>query len=140
MAIKALLAPVAFGAHAMVFDTGGKVLLARHSYKSGWSFPGGGVNRGEPAEKAIMRELREEIGAVQSDPPIFYGLFTRPAGWATNVVALYSLMNAQVEFRPNFEVREIVFADPANPPPNTSAGTRRRLAEIVGKTPPSIYW
>jgi hypothetical protein len=49
-------------------------------------------------------------------------------------------MNADVDFRRNIEVREIVFVDPADPPPGTAAGTRRRLAEHVGKTPPSLYW
>ena len=140
MAAKALIAPVALGAHAMIIDTAGKVVLARHSYKRGLSFPGGGVGRGEAPVDAMLRELREEIGSVRSDPPIFFGLYTRRTGWATNVVALYCLMNSEVEFRPNLEVRELVFADPANPPPEISAGTARRLAEFVGKTPPNPYW
>jgi hypothetical protein len=49
-------------------------------------------------------------------------------------------MNAQVEFRPNFEVREIKFIDPANPPAGTSEGTLRRLAEFSSETPPGPYW
>ncbi len=140
MAGKAILAPIALGAHAMLVTPDGKVVLARHSYKSGWSFPGGGVGRGEAPVDALLRELREEIGVVRSDPPLFFGLYTRRSGWATNVVVLYRLMNAQVEFRPNFEVREITFADPANPPQGTSAGTARRLAEFSRQTPPDPYW
>ena len=140
MAVKALIAPVALGAHAMIVDTGGKVVLARHSYRGGLSFPGGGVNRGEAVIDALLRELREEIGTVRSDPPLFFGLYTRRTGWATNVIVLYRLMNAEVEFRPNLEVRELVFADPANPPAGTSGGTARRLAEFIGKTPPDPYW
>jgi len=140
MAGKAILAPVALGAHAMLVTPEGKVVLARHSYKSGWSFPGGGVGRGEAPVDALLRELREEIGVVRSDPPLFFGLYTRRSGWATNVIALYRLMNAEVEFRPNFEVREILFADPANPPKGTSPGTARRLAEFSNETPPNPYW
>lgn len=140
MAAKALVSPVVLGANAMIFDTAGNVVLARHSYMSGWSFPGGGVGRGEPPVDAMLRELREEIGVVRSEPPTFFGLYTRRTGWATNVIVLYRLMNAEVEFRPNFEVREIVFADPANPPAGTSSGTARRLAELTGKTPPNPYW
>jgi 8-oxo-dGTP pyrophosphatase MutT (NUDIX family) len=140
MAGKAILAPVALGAHAMLVTPEGKVVLARHSYKSGWSFPGGGVGRGEAPVEALLRELREEIGVVRSDPPLFFGLYSRRSGWATNVIVLYCLMNAEVEFRANFEVREITFADPANPPQGTSPGTARRLAEHIGKTPPNPYW
>ncbi len=77
---------------------------------------------------------------MQSDPPEFFGIYTRPYGWATNVAVLYRLMNAQVAFRPNLEIRELIFADPLAPPEGTTAGTRRRLAELTAGTPPSPYW
>ncbi|HXC56854.1 MAG TPA: NUDIX domain-containing protein [Rhizomicrobium sp.] len=140
MGTKALLSPVALGATAMLVDRDGRIALARHSYTSGLSFPGGGVRRGEPPEHAVLRELREELGTVRSDPPIFFGLYTRGAGWATNLIVLYRLMNAEVEFRPSLEVREIVFIDPAHPPANISPGTARRLAEFTGAAPPDPYW
>ncbi|MEI9996600.1 MAG: NUDIX domain-containing protein [Rhizomicrobium sp.] len=140
MGAKALLAPVAFGAHAMLIDGEGRVGLARHSYRGGLSFPGGGVKRGEPPEHAVLRELSEELGAVRSDPPVLFGLYTRPSGWATNLIALYLLKNVQVAFRPSLEVRDLVFVDPAAPPPSASFGTLRRLAEYVGHTPPTPFW
>jgi len=140
MTAKALWAPVALGVHALIVQPDGKVLLARHSYMRGWSLPGGGVGRGEAPITALLRELREEIGDVRSDPPELVGVFSRPAGWATNVVMLYRLTNADVAFTPNLEVREILFVDPSAPPAGTSSGTRRRLAEHAGKLPPSPYW
>ena len=140
MTAKALWAPVALGAHAIIVEPGGKVLLARHSYMNGWSLPGGGVGRGEAPLHALLRELREEIGEVRSDSPELIGVFSRPAGWSTNVVMLYRLSNAAVTFTPNFEVREILFVDPSAPPPGTSSGTRRRLTELVAKAPPALTW
>lgn len=140
MTAKALWAPVALGVHALIVEPGGKVLLAQHSYIKGWSLPGGGVHRGEAPVSALLRELGEELGTVRSDPPELVGVFSRPAGWATNVVMLYRLGNARVTFTPNFEVREIVFVDPTDPPQNTASGTRRRLAEHANKTPPSAEW
>jgi ADP-ribose pyrophosphatase YjhB (NUDIX family) len=140
MALKALIAPVALGAHALVVDRSGRIALVRHSYMSGWSLPGGGVARGEPASVAVLRELREELGEVRSDPPVLFGLYTRPTGWATTVIALYVMAHAEVQFRRNFEVREMIFVDPADPPAGTTQGTRRRLAEFTNKTPPSPYW
>ncbi|MEI9887345.1 MAG: NUDIX domain-containing protein [Rhizomicrobium sp.] len=140
MAIKALLSPTVLGVVAIIVDRDGKVVLARHSYTPGLSFPGGGVKRAEPPRQAILRELSEEIGVVRSDPPEMVGIYTRHTGWATNVVVLYRLMNAAVEFRANFEVREIVLADPADPPHETTMGTRRRLAEFTGAAPQSPFW
>ena len=140
LGFKALLSPVVFGATAIIADRNGKVVLVRHSYMTGLSLPGGGVKRAEPPRAAILRELSEEIGVVRSDPPELFGVYTRRSGWATNVIVVYRLMNAEVEFKPNFEVREIVFADPADPPLEATHGTRRRLAEFSGKAPPSPYW
>ena len=140
MAVKALIAPSVIGANAIVVDKAGKVVLARHSYMTGLSLPGGGVRRAEPPVRAVLRELSEEIGLVGSDPPAMFGLYTRHTGWATNVIVVYRVMNAEVDFRPNFEVREIVLVDPANPPREATSGTRRRLAEFAGKTPPSPFW
>lgn len=140
MTAKALWSPVALGVHALIVDADGKVLLARHSYMKGWSLPGGGVGRGEPPLTALRRELREEIGSVTSAEPELIGMYSRRVGWATNVVLLYKLINASVEFTPNFEVREIQFVDPKSPPPGTSTGTRRRLAEFASGSPPALIW
>jgi 8-oxo-dGTP pyrophosphatase MutT (NUDIX family) len=140
MTAKTLLSPVALGAHALIVDRSGKVLLARHSYMAGWSLPGGGVGRGEPPAAAILREIKEEIGEVRADAPQLVGVFSRRSGWATNVIVLYALTNADVVFTPNLEVREIIFADPSAPPAGTSRGTARRLAEFAGKAPPAPYW
>jgi len=40
----------------------GRILLVRTSYRNCLSLPGGFVRRGEPAEKAALRELHEEVG------------------------------------------------------------------------------
>jgi 8-oxo-dGTP pyrophosphatase MutT (NUDIX family) len=140
LSLKALRTPVAFGAHALVLDGEGRVLLARHSYMSGWHLPGGGVRAGEPPAVAVIRELREEIGLVSSDEPEFAGLFTRRFAWVSNVIALYRVRHAKFEFEPNFEVRELRWADPHTPPQGTAPGTRRRLEEIASGAAPSPYW
>ncbi|MGA7673934.1 MAG: NUDIX domain-containing protein [Rhizomicrobium sp.] len=137
--LRAILSPVAFGTLALV-EQGGKVVLVRHSYSGGWAFPGGGVKRGEPPEKALLRELEEEIGLTWSSAPQFIGIFTRKIWLATNVIALYRVREARFAFKPNFEIREIMLADPVSPPPGTHPGVRRRLAELAGSAPQSPYW
>ncbi|MEI9929626.1 MAG: NUDIX domain-containing protein [Rhizomicrobium sp.] len=136
---QALMAPVAYAACALV-EKNGKILLARHSYVAGWLLPGGGVQRGETPDAAILRELKEEIGLVRASPPELFGLYSRNAGWATNVIVLYHFRDAEFLFRPNWEIREVQFAEPGNPPQGTPNTVRRRLAEFSGLEPKSSRW
>ena len=137
--LEAILSPVAFGALGLV-EQKGKVVLVRHSYATGLHFPGGGVRHGEPPETALLRELKEELGLTWTSAPELIGIYTRKVWLATNVIALYRIREARFEFKANFEIREIVLADPASPPPDTLPGVRRRLAEFMGQAPANPYW
>jgi 8-oxo-dGTP diphosphatase len=50
------------GTVAIIEDTEGRVLIARHTYRrrTPWGLPGGWVRRGEAPDETIVRELREE--------------------------------------------------------------------------------
>ncbi len=107
----------------------------------GGTLPGGGVGPAEPpAEGLVLRELKEEVGLIESDPPELVGIFTRRLGWVTNVIALYRVAHARIAFKPNAEIREILWADPRALPEGTVRGARRRLAEFTDKTAPQPYW
>ncbi|MER7106826.1 NUDIX domain-containing protein [Streptomyces sp. NPDC000229] len=49
-------------AGVLLFDEQDRVLLVDPTYKPGWEFPGGVVERGEPPARAGMREVAEETG------------------------------------------------------------------------------
>ncbi len=51
----------------IVTDSAGRVLIGGRTDKSGWQFPQGGIQQGETAEKAMYRELNEEIGLGPDD-------------------------------------------------------------------------
>lgn len=52
---------------AAAIRRGNAVLATQRGYgefKDGWEFPGGKVEPGETPEQAVVREIREELGAV----------------------------------------------------------------------------
>lgn len=56
--------PRTFGAHAIALTPERRIILVKLRYAAGWRVPGGGRGRGESAETAAIRELREEIGMI----------------------------------------------------------------------------
>jgi 8-oxo-dGTP diphosphatase len=57
-----------FGAHAIIFNPEGHVLLLKKTYgDKGWSLPGGSVDPGETLHQALYRECREELGIEVED-------------------------------------------------------------------------
>ena len=54
----------------VAIHVGQSLLLLRPSYLSSWTFPGGGIHRGETAEASARRELAEEIGLVTLGGPL----------------------------------------------------------------------
>jgi 8-oxo-dGTP pyrophosphatase MutT (NUDIX family) len=136
---KSILNPVAFGVAGVILDGQGQILLVRQTYMAGWRLPGGGIGRGEPAEAALRRELREEVG-LSGGTARLYGLYSRKVWWITHITALYVIEGGAVDFHPNMEVRAICWARPQTPPADTAPGTARRLAELASGAGPSPLW
>jgi ADP-ribose pyrophosphatase YjhB (NUDIX family) len=139
LSAKWALNPVAFGVAGFVRDGEGRVLLVRQTYMTGWRLPGGGIGRGEPAEVSLRRELREEVGLTGGQARLF-GLYSRKVWWVTHVTALYLIEGAAVDFRPNMEVRAVLWVRPEAPPADAAPATLRRLAELATDAGPSPHW
>jgi ADP-ribose pyrophosphatase YjhB (NUDIX family) len=147
--IGALLRPVwrmrrglTLGAQACVVDEAGRVLLVEHGYRPGWHFPGGGVEWGETIETAMGRELHEEVGVELTGPAQLHGVFANFQKFPGDHVALFVVRNWRrpVVPAPNAEIRASGFYAPGALPEATSDGTRRRVAEILGRVAKVPNW
>lgn len=122
-----VLRPNLSGCRVIARDSGGRVLLVRHSYGTGrWMLPGGGLKRGEDALVAAAREFAEETGCTL-DGPRLLAVTSEPLFGAANVVHIVA---GGCTGTPRADGREIVaaaFFDPAALPVDTANGLRDAL-------------
>ena len=80
-------------AAAFILNEQGQILLQKRSDAHAWGLPGGAMELGESAEKAMLREVKEETGlVVQVDS--FLGVYTNyfhryPNGDQAQTIALF---------------------------------------------------
>ena len=130
------------GVRGLVIDPQGRVLLVKHSYVTGWHLPGGGVETGETIQEALARELVEEAGVTALEPPVLHGIFFNSRVSRRDHVALFVIRAFRQEGGPRNR-QEIIdygfFARDALPP-DTTRGTRARLAELFDGAAISPRW
>ncbi len=129
------------GVRAVVTDAEGRVLLVEHTYIHGWHLPGGGVDRGESCEAAVVRELAEEAGVKAESRPVLLSVHDNGAGFPGDHVLLFRIDRwSRTAATARNEITRTGFFDPRDLPPGTSRGTRARIAEAFGGAPPDPLW
>ncbi len=135
--------PMTFGVRGVVYDAAtNSVFLIRHTYVPGWQFPGGGVEVGETILQALERELSEEGNIDIVAPPALRSIHLNRHASRRDHVAVY-LIESYRQRGPkvrDMEIAEAGFFPLDALPAETTAGTRRRLAEIFGGEPPDAEW
>lgn len=121
------------GVRGVVLDGDDRVFLVRHSYVSGWHLPGGGVEVGETFLEALRRELVEEGRIELTEEPMLHGLFFNGHVSRRDHVAVYIVRQFRQDRlpEPNHEIVECGFYHPRELPPDTTGGTRQRIAEVL---------
>lgn len=137
-----LVRGLTMGVRGVILDAEGRVLLIRHGYTPGWTFPGGGVEIGETADEALRRELAEEANVVLTGPPALHGVFHQPQFSGRDHVLVYVIRQFAWNgaHPPNREIAECRFFPLDALPDDVSPGARRRLAEIRNAGPPALIW
>lgn len=132
------------GAQGCVIDRHNRVLLIKHTYRPGWHFPGGGVEKRETVELALERELWEEAG-VRIDaakPPQLFGIYANHERYPGDHIALFVVRDwsQPAPPQPNREIAAHQFVDPANLPAGIHRPTAARIAEIIAGAAKSQVW
>lgn len=133
--------PMTLGVRGIIRDAAGAVLLVKHTYTPGWHFPGGGVEKGETALHALGRELEEEAGARLIGPPKLLGVYANSMNFPNDHVLLFDVQAwSAVPPTAKGEIAERGFFPLGAPPPDVTAGTQRRLRELLGAAAISEEW
>lgn len=128
------------GVRGIVINERNEVLLVRHTYVSGWMFPGGGVEHKETFEDALKKELDEETGVQVLARPELLGLYANFPAFKGDHVAVYIVREWEQSPRKSPEIAEYGFFDRDQLPEATTAGTRRRLAEVFSGVEKTQLW
>lgn len=123
--------PQTRGAHAVAFTPDRRLVLVKLSYARGWRLPGGGVERGEQPERAVVRELQEEIGMISHGEVKMVAEFQHRPDFKRDTSTLFVVEDVRYEPRWSLEVKEVSeFA--ADALPADIAPITRRLLKTAG--------
>lgn len=132
---------VQLGVRGLVITRDNEVLLVRHTYIEGWYLPGGSVDKKESFERALVRELFEECGVKVHKAELFHLYFDARYA-AGHHIALYIAREFQLpeNFSTNLEIKEARLFSVETLPEGTSAATRRRILEYLGRQEKAPLW
>jgi len=129
------------GVRGLVLNGAGEVLLVEHTYVSGWFLPGGGVERGETTEQAVIRELQEEAGVRVIGRPRLVGIHANHRVFRGDHVLFYRVDTWEpCAAAEQGEIHAVAWFAPDRLPADTSPGTRRRIEEALGEAESAPHW
>ncbi len=137
--ILSLLAKRTVGVRALVVKDN-QVLLVKHTYQEQWYTIGGAVEKGESLVQAIVRELKEEVGAILTAPPQLSSVFYSRNEKRDDYIIFYLVTSCVFEDACCSEIQEKKWFLFDALPSDISPATQRRIDEHLGKITASDKW
>ncbi|RZJ39685.1 MAG: NUDIX domain-containing protein [Brevundimonas sp.] len=129
------------GVRGAAVDAEGRVLLVKHTYVHGWWLPGGGVERGQTAEEALVREMREEAGLIVEGRAVLVSAHSNERYFRGDHVLVYRIDRFTLTDRSSHgEIADVGWFHPTDLPDDTHRATRDRLAEIFTGASSATSW
>lgn len=129
------------GVRGVAVDAGGRVLLVKHTYLHGWWLPGGGVERGQTAEDALIREMREEAGLIVEGRPALVSVHANERHFRGDHVLVYRIDRFALTDRTSHgEIADIGWFEVDALPDDAHRATRARLQEVFGGVEVNPVW
>lgn len=130
-----LFHPLTLGARVILLR-GDEVLLIRHTYRQGWFFPGGGVEKGETLAAAARREAGEEARAAVRELTLL-GVYASVDSTKSDYVAVFVSREFDLmAFEPGNEIAAREWFPINALPEGMSTGSARRVREAAAGGPP----
>ncbi|KTD71100.1 MutT/nudix family protein [Legionella steelei] len=138
--IQSLLGLITLGSRAIIVNHDHRILLVKHTYQPHWYLPGGGVKKGESAQAALVRELKEEVGIIPTEEPQLFGIYFHTYMQVNDYPVIFVIKNFTTMEAYSHEIEQMAWYEYDNLPEMVSPGTKRRLDEYFGKNIRSDRW
>ncbi len=130
---KRLLGLRTFGVRLIVLNDNNQVLLVKHSYRPGYFFPGGGIDKGEEILDAAKRELFEETN-LKANIFELQGIYRFFQDKHDDTVVTFKVTDIQNISDLKIDEAEIIDAkwfELDSLPSDLSVGTQFRIEEVL---------
>ncbi|MEK7669420.1 MAG: NUDIX domain-containing protein [Patescibacteria group bacterium] len=108
--------PETFGVKVII-ENDGKFLYVRNDYgHRSITFPGGSIEKGENAEQAAIREVKEEVGIILTNIKIVGSFTSTEEGKKDNITIFYGQSNTGNFILDHFEIAEAAWFTKDNLP------------------------
>lgn len=130
------------GVRIIAINDKNEVFLVKHTYIEGWHLPGGGIERGENAYEAAIKELKEEAGLLTNEESLeLVSIHANFKSFKGDHVILFKTDKWQeIEVNNAHEIAQSGFFSIHKLPNGVTRATLERISEYFSGQTKSKFW